>query len=292
MPAKQFICPDGKKVMISECLQKCSRDRRCMFLPTLRAVADSVDRKISEATVTELLCGLRETYLKRTTDYAVDPKKQLYALHGTAVHAMLNNHTQGNMFAEERIKDNVTSGQFDLYGQIIDTSYQTLGDYKVTSSYKLMKALGYYKVDVPTGEVFKTGLRKGQMKTRKEWRSDGVRHLLDWAIQLNYYRILLEKQGFNVANMEIQALCRDFSLRIAAERNITQLVYIIPIKKISDHWIRLYMKTKAKRLNDALAQKTMPPVCSSKERWRNRKCAEYCDVADKCPYGSSLKLAA
>ena len=53
-----------------------------------------------------------------------------------------------------------------------------------------MRALGYYKVDVLTGEVYKTGARKGQPKTRKEWRMDGVKHLLDWAIQLNYYRML------------------------------------------------------------------------------------------------------
>ena len=35
-----------------------------MFLPTLRAVAESLDRGIKEATVTELISGVRETYLK------------------------------------------------------------------------------------------------------------------------------------------------------------------------------------------------------------------------------------
>lgn len=65
-----------------------------------------------------------------------------------------------------------------------------------------MRALGYYKVDVPTGELYKAGLKKGQSKTRKEWRTDGVRHILDWAMQLNYYRILLEQRGFTVDRME------------------------------------------------------------------------------------------
>ena len=50
-----------------------------------------------------------------------------------------------------------TSGKFDMYGKILDESDGTLGDLKVTSSFKLMKALGIYKVDAPTGEVFKTG---------------------------------------------------------------------------------------------------------------------------------------
>ena len=289
MPVTKFQCPTGNIVSIADCLKSCPNQQRCMFLPTLRAIAKSVDRKISEPTVTELLCGIRETYLKKMTDYAVDPMQQLYAIHGSAVHTINEGHTEGNMLSEERLADNVTSGKFDLYGQIIDYSDKTLGDYKITSSYKLMRALGYYKVDVPTGEVYKTGLKKGQPKTRKEWRTAGVRHILDWAIQLNYYRILLKQRGFTVDRMEIQAMCRDYSLKVASERNITKPVYIIHINKISDHWVKLYMETKAKRLKDALAKGYLPKLCSSKERWQDRKCRDYCAVAENCPYGRMIK---
>ena len=237
-----------------------------------------------------MLCGTRETYLKKTTDYAVDPIQQLYALHGSAVHTINEGFTDGNILSEERLKDDATSGKFDLYGQIIDISDKTLGDYKITSSYKLMRALGYYKVDVPTTEVYKTGLKKGQPKYKKEWRNDGVRHILDWAIQLNYYRILLEQRGFEVNSMKIQVFCRDYSLRIAAERNITSPLYIIDIKKISDRWIKLYIETKAKRLKEALKNKTLPAACSSKERWNDRKCTGgYCAVAEHCPHAQALK---
>lgn len=289
MPVTKFQCPTGNTVPIEKCLAACPNQQRCMFLPTLRAIAKSVDRKISEPTVTELLCGIRETYLKKTTDYAVDPMQQLYAIHGSAVHTINEGHTEGNMLSEERLANNVTSGKFDLYGQIIDYSDKTLGDYKITSSYKLMKALGYYKVDVLTGEVYKTGLKKGQPKTRKEWRTDGVRHILDWAIQLNYYRILLEQRGFTVDRMEIQAMCRDYSLKVASERNITKPVYIIHINKISDYWVKLYMETKAKRLKDTLEKGYLPKLCSSKERWQDRKCRDYCAVAENCPYGRMIK---
>ena len=289
MGATEFKCPNGNKVKIKTCLASCPSNQRCMFLPTLRAVADSLDRKIDEPTVTELLCGTRETYLKKTTDYAVDPVQQLYALHGSAVHTINEGFTDGNILSEERLADDITSGKFDLYGRIISYGDNTLGDYKITSSYKLMRVLGYYKVDVPTGEVYKTGLKKGQPKTKKEWRTDGVRHILDWAIQLNYYRILLEQRGFEVKDMKIQAFCRDFSLRIAAERNITSPLYIININKISDRWIKLYMETKAKRLKTALKNSKMPPVCSSKERWKDRKCLDYCAVGDNCEYGIVLR---
>ena len=45
---------------------------------------------------------------------------------------------------------------------------------------------------------------------------------------------LLEARGFKVDSMKIQALCRDYNLRIASERNISKPAYIIPINKISD----------------------------------------------------------
>ena len=82
MPATKFICPDGKRIRIADCLKSCPQAQRCMFLPTLRAVANSLDRKISEPTVTELIAGVRETYLKKTSAYAVEPSSVLYALQG------------------------------------------------------------------------------------------------------------------------------------------------------------------------------------------------------------------
>jgi len=48
-----------------------------MFLPTLRAIAQSVNRPIAEPTVTELIAGVRETYLKKTMPYAVSPQRIL-----------------------------------------------------------------------------------------------------------------------------------------------------------------------------------------------------------------------
>lgn len=289
MPATRFICPDGQRVLIQDCLKSCAMRQRCMFLPTLRAVAKSLDRGIKEPTVTELLAGTREMYLKKTTEYAVNPQDILYALHGQAVHTINENHTEGDILSEIRLNDGVKSGSFDLYGKIVDEEECVLGDLKVTGSYKLMRALGIYKVDVSTGEVYKTGLKKGQPKTRKEFRYDGVRHVIDWAVQLNAYRLLLETAGFHVNRMVIQALCRDSGLRITAERGIDKNIYLIPIRKISDHWLKRYFKTKAHNLQTALADKKLPGICKVKERWHDRKCLDYCVVADYCPYGRVIQ---
>ena len=289
MPATKFICPSGERVRITECLRSCPNSQRCMFLPTLRAVAKSLDRNITEPTVTELIAGIRETYLKKTSAYAVEPSSVLYALQGQAIHSINELNTQGEILSEERLKDDITSGQFDLFGKILDSDEGVLGDLKVTSSFKLMKALGIYKVKVDTGEVYKSGLKKGQTKFKTELRYDGVRDLLDWAIQINYYRMLLENAGFKVSKMYIQAICRDASLRIAQERGIDKSVYIIPINRISDHWLQRYFQHKAKLLSKAIASKTLPPICSYRERWGNRKCLGYCSARENCPYAQKLQ---
>ena len=99
----------------------------------------------------------------------------------------------------------------------------------------------------------------------------------------------LESKGFKVERMEVQAMCRDYSLRIAAERNIKKPVYVIHINKISDHWIKLYMYSKAQKLKMALKNGVTPKICTIKERWKNRKCAEYCVVAENCTFGRLVK---
>ena len=287
MPATKFICPNGEKVNIDECLRKCKQGRRCMFLPTLRAIAKSLDRKIKQPSVTELIAGVRETYLKKMTEYAVDPFSVLYSLQGQAIHSIHEKNAEG-ILSEVRLEDGITSGRLDLYGNLLDEEEGILGDLKVTNSYKLMKALGIYKVEVETGEVYKTGMKKGQAKTIKEFRYDGVREILDWAIQLNYYRRLLEKEGYPVKRMVIQALCRDSNLKTAVERGITEKSYLIEINKISDYWLQKYFSKKATMLRDAMETRELPPICTPRERWNDRKCLDYCAARENCPYARRL----
>ena len=97
MPATKFVCKDGNTIPIRQCLKQCPNAQRCMFLPTLRSVADSLDRKLDKPSVTELIAGTRETYLKKRCDYAVDPMQQLYAVHGSAVHTIQEGHNEGNI---------------------------------------------------------------------------------------------------------------------------------------------------------------------------------------------------
>ena len=287
MPATQFICPNGEKVDIEKCLTKCIQGQRCMFLPTLRAIAKSLDRKLKQPSVTELIAGVRETYLKKTTEYAVDPFSVLYSLQGQAIHTIHEKNSEG-ILSEVRLEDGITSGRLDLYGNLLSDEEGVLGDLKVTNSYKLMRALGIYKVEVDTGEVYKTGLKKGQPKTKKEFRYDGIKEVFEWAIQLNYYRRLLEKEGYPVKRMVIQALCRDSNLKTATERGITQKSYLIEINRISDCWLTKYFAKKVAMLKTALKTKQLPPIFTARERWNDRKCLDYCEARENCPYARRL----
>ena len=51
MPAHAFICPNGNTVAIKDCLNQCPQPMRCMFLPTLRSIASSLNRNLEGASV-------------------------------------------------------------------------------------------------------------------------------------------------------------------------------------------------------------------------------------------------
>lgn len=286
MPVDKFVCPNGDKIPIEQCLSLCPHHVRCMSHPTLLSVANSVkDRNLGRKySVTELLSGTREIFLKKQPDcsYAVDPSSQIFATFGTALHSICEENSSPFSLSELRFSNDLYTGQIDAYGDLLGNGKKVLIDFKSTSSFKAALSLGYYKVDVPTGEYYKTGARKGQAKTKRVFRTDGVKHLSQWAIQINAYRLLLEEHNFPVEEMWIQMFVRDYSLKTAAERNITKPIYLIKINKISDIWIRRYFAAKKKRLDEAIDNNILPPFCRSAECWNGRKCEGYCDVADTC----------
>lgn len=281
MPAKYFLCPDNEETEIKKCLEEGCRisaslpGGRCLSVRTLRLIADQRQWNGVPST-TQLLKGTREAYLELTTDYAINPQDAIFRIIGTKAHGVLDQYTGYGELAEERLFDEFSSGQFDLYdnGVLIDT--------KTSGSYKVMKALGYHQIEVPTGEVYKTGAKKGQIKTRKEWAEGGRKDRLDWAIQLNDYRMKLEALGFPVHTMAIECLIRDGNTWMAQSRGVNCNGILIQINRISDHWIRKYMMAKAKALHKALETGEVPPKCSYRETWGGRKCEKYCNVRETC----------
>ena len=204
MSAKYFVCPNGERVEMNRCLNQCTQGTRCLLYPTLAAIAASTRRKLKVPSVTELIVGTREAYLKKTTDYAIDPQARLFALHGTGVHLVHSEKSEG-FLSEERFYGETFCGQIDLYGDVLGDGVPTLADLKTVGSYKALRALGMESVEVSTGEVYKNG----KPKMRKEWIPGDRRDVREWALQLNAYRYLLEQEGLPVKRMVVQLLVRD-----------------------------------------------------------------------------------
>jgi hypothetical protein len=286
MPAKWFICPDENKTLITDCLTTCRiADQlpagRCLSLRTLRLIADQREWTGVPST-TQLLKGTREAYLELVTDYALNPQDELWRVHGSKAHQLLEQY-HDNALGEIRLTDEICSGQFDFY----DPDDQILYDSKTWGSYKIMKAMGLQQVEVETGEVYKSGEKKGKPKTRKEWVEGGAPDLFNEEIQLNDYRMKLEAAGFPVKAMFIEALCRDGNTWMAAKRGIQQVGVLIPIRRLPDEEVKRYLRIKAMYLNVALHPDCSPnscvvDKCNERENWQGRKCEKYCRVREAC----------
>ena len=94
--------------------------------------------------------------------------------------------------------------------------------------------------------------------------------------------MLLEEHNFPVDDMYIQVYVRDYSLRMASERNIDKPMYLLHINRISDSWLYLYFSMKKTLLDEALKNGVTPGFCNHRETWGGRKCMEYCDVYEEC----------
>jgi hypothetical protein len=280
---KYFQCPNGEKTEIDACLKQCTQCERCLSLPTLRMI--STQRTwTGKPSTTQLLKGTREAYLEIIhNDLVMAPQERAFMLLGSKVHGNLEQYTPSEL-SEERLEDENTTGAFDLY----DAENQTLYDYKTWGSYKVMKALGIEMVDVPTGEYYKTGDKKGQEKTRKEPRQCKP-DMEETELQMNDYRIKLESAGFQVKRMFVEAIVRDGGTFSATSRGIDKNIYLIPITRMDDEFVKLYFTNKSKDLLTALDTKTMPPPCTDKECWEGRKCKDYCSASQYCDKGQKIR---
>ena len=283
MSVTHFKCPDGSTYPIKDCLAHCPHKRRCMARPALMALADSIrDRGLTKFSTTELLKGTRELYLSRMYQYAIKPESLIAAFTGTGLHKINEEAVQNESWVtvEQRLEDEITSGQIDAYGYIFSDDELAICDYKTTSGFKVMKALGVMSTDVETEQVYKTGPKRGQHKTVKKLTTDNAHLCLDWLLQQNYYRMLLEEHGMKVDAMYIQAYIKDSPVRLPVGYQHSQ--FVIKLGKISNHWLKEWFGRRKERIEEAIRNEELPPKCSDKDTWNGTKCERFCDVAHLC----------
>lgn len=258
MPIAGFICPDGQRISTEECLKECRLKSefptgRCKALPFLKRAARD---RLWDGTpsVTQLLQGTRETWLKITRDYHIDPDRKTAAMIGTTVHNLMYRLTDSE-YAEEKLLNEILQGTYDMY----DPETQTLYDYKTWGTWKVAKILA--------------------PKDPHE-RADA---LFDVALQLNQYRLLLQEKypDLPVRTIAVQVISRESGLKQAKTRGITTGSPVLIIPVLSDSLVKDYYSLKEQRLRLAIETDYAPP-CRAREHWNTKKCVEFCEVRELC----------
>ena len=287
-PLKGFICPDGESISITDCLKEggCRRTDRCASRTYLHMASQERPWTGTPST-TQLINGTMLAYQRLVQEYHLSPDSRAFMLHGTMAHAKLTVEDEHSLI-EEKLDGAGTevTGIFDIYE--VENGVASLIDTKTSGSYKVVKALGYYQESVPTGEVFKSGPRKGEPRTKKVQRqSDEYIDRWEWELQLNMYRIQLERLGFPVDRLRIQCIPRDGGTHIAKSRGVVRNVYLFDINFLPDEQVLEYFKRKRRALLYALRYGWTKP-CTGKENWDGIRCARFCEVAQFCPLGKYL----
>lgn len=239
---------------------------------------------------TQLITGTMNAFLKLTTDYATSPDSRAFMINGTKGHGNLEAAGDEYSLLEEKFNDDETevTGIADVLE--IEGKEIILADNKVSGSFKVAKALGFFVDEEPTGDVFKTGKRKGEQKTRKILKRDDSKiDRWEWEMQLNKYRMEFERRGFKPTALKIQCIVRDGNTYIARSRGVFRNIYYFNISFLPDEVVNNYFQEKKAALLKALAQGYWDDICSAKENWDGLKCQSYCEVAEFCKYGKYLK---
>lgn len=295
MPYNQFICPDGQRTAISDCLSTCRlasdfEGGRCLSKRTLLAMSEQREwNGVPSATM--LLNGTRESFLKIKKEYAIDPQQVVFAIFGTGCHMYLEQFiTSDKMSAEVRLQDptGTYSGQYDCY----DEKEKILYDVKTYGSYKTAKVMGLQKRKEPILDEHGNQRKyKNGKKMYRVWFEVGHRSNFEVAVQLNAYRIMLENIGKQVDKMLVEVFTRDAGTFSATDRGITTNAQLLRVNHISDRWIQRYFLTKARQLISSLKKNELPEPCSYRERWGGQKCKGYCAVWEFCDVGRALRNA-
>lgn len=208
-------------------------------------------------------------YLLKTNDFAESPDDLFFRVTGSGGHYFLDQRIEG-MITEERLANEICSGQMDAY----DMATETLYDYKFYPRYKVKKLN-----DTETLEM------------------EGM----DIILQLNYYRILLEQvKKVSVKRMILVAFVRDYrqyenykytkagGKELLPEDKQTKPIYQIEIPAKPDDNVKNYFLTKKILLDYAFGKNEVPEICKPSERWLDEKtgvykrCENYCAVSCFC----------
>ena len=199
----------------------------------LQAVtADPYTKGEADFSVTELIKPpqINRLWAEHENKISMDVRDEFWKLLGRGVHNVLEQYSDGGVSEERhfaKVGDLTVSGAIDLVSNGMVT------DYKVTSTYSVMKGL------------------------KPEWEQ-----------QLNMYSWLLRQNDISSSSLRIVALCRDWikSRSDRSQKYPASPIVILPVPKWPDEQQDQYIE---ERVRVHMDESTIP--CTSEERWARGK---------------------
>jgi len=294
MPATEFICLDGGRIPIKQCLKDrgCRASQRCASRSYLNIVAGV--RKYRGVSPSMAANSAREIYLKATTDYAININSSVWPVFGTILHAELEKYPIEKALTEVKLKGDWIRGTADLVEpDETKKGHHILIDHKFFGSFHVQKILGISvnKVRIPAldsngNEVYyKSGAKTGQLKTKyfNEKTIDRAlarEELKGVTLQQNCYRMLLEENGYKISRMQLQVFVRDGGSFSAKNNGVDDNIMMIDINRMENEEVKCFYKELENKID--MAFKTgYTERCTSEQSWSGRKC-KICEVAKAC----------
>lgn len=207
---------------------------------TLVRAVQSHTHRGADYSATQLLKSPRQLWLERRHDenIEVDASDKIFSLMGTAVHYVAQvgeaDHQFSETYMEEEIDGVTVSGTADLY----DPETHTITDFKNTSVYTII------------------------YDSRRD----------EWEKQLNVYAWLMRKAGFQVEQLEIIAILRDWQKTKANfDPNYPDSqVVVVKVNLWGEDDAEWYIRNRVELFE---SHRDTPdnelPLCTPEERWES-----------------------
>lgn len=189
------------------------------------------------ASVTQLIKPTKIVVLEKRhwPEMEQDASDMIWSLMGSAMHKVLEAGESNDSLAEERVsaivKNARITGGVDFYEDGVITDFKFIGVWAYTSG------------------------------SRKE----------EWEKQLNMYAYLYRELGFEVKELRILAIFRDWSKRRAeSETNYPRQVELIPVELWPNDKAKSFIAERVLAIKEAMElPDDMISACSAEERWQS-----------------------
>ena len=191
---------------------------------------------------------------------------QFYAIYGTVLHYIFEQADDEATLKETRLyKDIFVGKEKRILGGMIDCM-------RKVASFEDEDAFGI--LDYKTTSAFK-------YTNKLSWKS----FIRDHTIKQNIYRLLAQENGYNVIELKLLVLFRDWVAGYYKnKKGYPAPIMEVKLEILPDALVKRWINIKVK---DLIKAETILPDCSSKQVWQDhqgiwKRCIHYCPASEFC----------